>query len=80
MPKLKGMQIRFAANNGGENVVGGNIPYRHRLWIPLWRWTTKKMMEKWGGEKWGGEKWGGENFSITTTQPEDYENVNMMGS
>jgi hypothetical protein len=70
MPKLKGMQIRFAANNGGENVVGGNIPYRHRLWIPLWRWTTKKMMEKWGGE----------NFSITTTQPEDYENVNMMGS
>jgi hypothetical protein len=70
MPKLKLMQFRFYANSGGENAVGGGKEYRHRLCNPLWRWATKKMVEKWGVSDYG-------DGNVTTTLPEDYEHVNM---
>ncbi|KAH7077166.1 hypothetical protein FB567DRAFT_608125 [Paraphoma chrysanthemicola] len=66
MPKLNSMQFQFAMNDGGENVTGGNIYYRHRLCNPLWRWAMKKLSEKWGDDE----------FGVTTTLPEDYDGVN----
>jgi hypothetical protein len=71
MPWLKAMQFRFAVNERGENMIGGNKEYRHRLCNPLWRWATQKMVGKWE-EEIGRD-------AITTTLPEDYERVNMMG-
>jgi hypothetical protein len=72
MPGLNSMQFIFATNDRGENAIGGNKEYRHRLCNPLWRWATQKMVEKWGEEI--GRR------AVTTTLPEDYERVNMMGS
>ncbi|KAF2826312.1 hypothetical protein CC86DRAFT_370350 [Ophiobolus disseminans] len=71
MPKLNGLQFRFYVRSGGENVIGGGEPYRHRLCNPLWRWATQKLAEKWGVDV------DNEEFHVTTTMPEDYDHVNM---